>query len=590
MERNGHKASILLVDDNPANLVAMQSMLAEAEVKLVTAGSGRQALRYLLEQDFAVVVLDVNMPDMSGFEVATLIRQRPRTRHTPIVFVTAISQTDDSALAAYGLGAVDYINTPVAAEVIRAKVNVFVDLFTMNQALRRQSKQLEDANRELEERLQENQRLNQELERAIERLDNDVAQRKRVEAALRDSQGRQQMLHEIDRAILAAKSPADIAQAAVQHVRSVIGCERARVLQFDLRSQQACTLAVDPPYALGMPAEGMVELKHYRVLGDCKQGMAGIVEDLSVLSDLSNVERGMVSDGIASYAAVPLLAGQQLVGALELASTAAGAFAAEYLDFARQVADSLAVAIQNARLHEQVELSRGRLQILSRRLVEVQEEERRAIARELHDEAGQALTTLVLGLGMLEREGHLSHKDVERVSLLKQTTDSVMEGLHRLAADLRPASLDKLGLVAALENYLSSIEQNAGFSAELATAGMDTGRLPSDIETTLYRVAQEALTNVVRHAAASQVEVVVTRHDDTVGVLVADDGRGFDATAALEKDRLGLIGMRERVEMLGGRLSIESAPGQGTTVVAEIPCAAENAAVPGDTVEKVVET
>src|SRR5512135_3737821 len=113
MMENEVKANVLLVDDSPANLMALETVLADLGQNLVKARSGAEALRHLLERDFAVIVLDVNMPDMSGFEVAALIRQRPRTQHTPVVFLTAISQSDDSAMHAYGLGAVDYIYTPV---------------------------------------------------------------------------------------------------------------------------------------------------------------------------------------------------------------------------------------------------------------------------------------------------------------------------------------------------------------------------------------------------------------------------------------------------------------------------------------------
>src|SRR5512135_1723392 len=196
MMENEVKANVLLVDDSPANLMALETVLADLGQNLVKAQSGREALRHLLERDFAVIVLDVNMPDMSGFETASLIRARPRSKHTPIVFMTAISQSDASAMLGYEMGAVDYIYTPVAPEVIRAKVRAFVDLFRMNQTLQRQSDALEKANEELEQRLHEIQRLNSQLEATVEALDRDIAERKSAEAALRESQARLQMLHE----------------------------------------------------------------------------------------------------------------------------------------------------------------------------------------------------------------------------------------------------------------------------------------------------------------------------------------------------------------------------------------------------------
>lgn len=571
---NGNgKASILLVDDNPANLITVENVLADLDQHLVEAHSGREALRHLLERDFAVIVLDVNMPDMSGFETASLIRARPRSKHTPIVFMTAVSQSDASAMLGYELGAVDYIYTPVAPEVIRAKVRVFVDLFRMNQTLQHQSDALERANEQLEQRLQEIQRLNGRLEATVEALDRDVAERRAAEAALRESQARLQMLHEIDRAILAAKSPGDIAQAVVPQVRRAVGCERASVLLFDPEEPTACVLAVDTVTDTHMRHEERIALDGYRPLASCKRGEVGYVEDLAALPSLSPLELALLNEGLRAWAAIPLMAGSQLIGSLDLARGQAGPFAPDSIELARQVADSLAVAIQNARLHEQIELSRTRLQGLSRRLVEVQEEERRAIARELHDEAGQALTALMLGLGQIGREAG-SEAIAEQVQALKKLTDEIMEELHRLAVDLRPASLDRLGLVPALNQYVDAINQRGRLQVEMAAVGFDDGRLPQDTETALYRMVQEALTNVARHAQARHADVLVHRRAESILATVSDDGIGFDVEAATRSGRLGLAGMLERAEMLGGALTIESAPGKGTSIYVEVPCAA----------------
>ncbi len=215
--------------------------------------------------------------------------------------------------------------------------------------------------------------------------------------------------------------------------------------------------------------------------------------------------------------------------------------------------------------------SRRELQMLSHRLVEVQEDERHAIARELHDEAGQALTSIMVGLHLLQQELDRPEEAIARIRELKQTAEGVMEGLHRLAVDLRPASLDKLGLVPALGQYMEQFARQNKLEVMSDLSQLQGVRLPAEIETALYRIVQEALVNVARHAEATTAGVILTRRDGSVMAIVEDNGIGCDPQLAMRQGRLGLLGMRERAEMLGGSLIVESSPGGGTTVFAEVP-------------------
>ena len=238
----------------------------------------------------------------------------------------------------------------------------------------------------------------------------------------------------------------------------------------------------------------------------------------------------------------------------------------------RLLVGQAAVAIQNAWLFEQVRAGRERLQSLSRRLVEAQEAERHYVARELHDEAGQALTSLLFGLRQLEPQ-LTDPAQAAQVAELKQMTNGLFESLHRLAADLRPASLDHLGLVPVLQQYLKVMGERYGLIAQFKAVGFEGERLSVEIETALYRIVQEALTNIGRHARATRADVLLERRDGRVVVVVEDNGLGFDAAIGqfAQEGHLGLVGMQERVEMLGGSLTIESAAGAGTTIVVEVP-------------------
>ena len=219
--------------------------------------------------------------------------------------------------------------------------------------------------------------------------------------------------------------------------------------------------------------------------------------------------------------------------------------------------------------------SREELQGLSRRLVESLEDERRSIARELHDEAGQALTVLALGVGSLEKEFQFSPGVHNRISELKRQISDVQEGLHRLAANLRPVSLDRLGLVPALQQYVEDFGRQSGLPIQFVSAGGEPQHLPGDAKTALYRIAQEALTNVVRHAKANRAGVILELRDESVLLIIEDDGVGFDVGEAVQRRRLGLTGIRERAETMRGQVSVESAPGAGTTLFVRVPLSDE---------------
>jgi PAS domain S-box-containing protein len=273
----------------------------------------------------------------------------------------------------------------------------------------------------------------------------------------------------------------------------------------------------------------------------------------------------------ASWMGVPLFARGDVAGLFSLSKAEPGYFNQEHLRLAESMSSQASVAVENAVLFEQMQASTRRMQSLSRRLVEVQESERRHIARELHDEAGQALTSLRYGLRLLEREIDEGGNVTKRVGELIERTDAVIDSLHSLAADLRPASLDHVGLEAALRQLSQSAGAKLGLAVRFKARGFRSERLPAVVETALYRVVQEAMTNVVRHSHANRVDVLAERRDDGVLVMVEDDGVGFDLDEVQRGDHFGLLGLRERAEALGGTLTVESAPGAGTTVVVEVP-------------------
>jgi signal transduction histidine kinase len=258
---------------------------------------------------------------------------------------------------------------------------------------------------------------------------------------------------------------------------------------------------------------------------------------------------------------VPLIARDGVIGVLEIHDKegADARFTHDDLRLAETFAARAAVA---------VELSQRVARDAVRRVVEAQELERRRLARELHDETGQALTSILLGLKPLEA-ALADEESRTALAELREHVVAALQDVRRLAVELRPAVLDDFGLVPALERLTDAFAEQTNIRVDLHSALGET-RLPTEVETALYRVVQESFTNILKHANAQNVSVSLTRRDSGVAAVIEDDGNGFDPRTGREGG-IGLLGMRERLALLDGRLEVESRPGAGTTVVAEVP-------------------
>ena len=244
-------------------------------------------------------------------------------------------------------------------------------------------------------------------------------------------------------------------------------------------------------------------------------------------------------------------------------------------DEVAQIAQAFHETVQTASLLREMETRSKRLAALSARVARAQEEERERIARELHDGLGQALTAIRLDLSAAGRRlGGDEGGATEYLGKAQRLTEESLDELRRIVFDLRPPALDHLGLVAALESYAREFEQRFKLQVTL-TADEFTSRLPFEVETALYRICQEALTNVSKHANASQVLLRLERDSETVALTVQDDGAGFDAASVLDGSgalrSIGILSMERRAEELGGEFRIESSPGRGTRIRAAMP-------------------
>jgi signal transduction histidine kinase len=264
--------------------------------------------------------------------------------------------------------------------------------------------------------------------------------------------------------------------------------------------------------------------------------------------------------GLRSGLFVPLIAADRAIGVVA-AHNRIGAdprFTDEDVRVAETFASRAAVA---------VEISDRVARDAMRRVVEGQELERRRLARELHDETGQSLTSILLGLKQIENASS-PEAAREAAAVVREQVVETLQGVRRLAVELRPKALDDFGLEAALQRLAESWAEQTGIAVEVET-NVESSRLPAEVETALYRIVQEALTNVVKHAEARGVSILLTRKNGRVALVIEDDGLGFDPERPV--DGFGLQGMRERVDLLGGSLRVESSESAGTMIVVEVP-------------------
>jgi signal transduction histidine kinase len=281
--------------------------------------------------------------------------------------------------------------------------------------------------------------------------------------------------------------------------------------------------------------------------------------------------------------ALPMSSRQQVIGGLVLVRTEMSLetnISSDEFRLMVGIGQQLGLSTENARLYQEAQRREERLAELLHQAVGAQETERQRIARELHDATGQSLTAIALGLrgveSMLNREPSVA---VEQIQELKTFSTNALGELRHIIADLRPSQLDDLGLAAALHWYVQEFEKRYALHADLVVEG-ERFRLPSEYGTVLFRIAQEALTNIAKHAHASQINVKLQFQPTRIDLSIEDNGRGFDPAKILWDDGgqytgWGLLGIQERALLLGGQCNLDSAPGQGTRVQVSVPLTTE---------------
>ncbi len=315
-----------------------------------------------------------------------------------------------------------------------------------------------------------------------------------------------------------------------------------------------------------------------------QSGKSKLVEDLQ--KDPNAAYPSLIgTEGLKAFISVPLLAKGYVLGVMNVASRSARKFSERDLLLLHSVADQLGIAIEQAKLYEQLRRSRERYRKLAQQILLAQEEERRRIAQELHDDTSQSLSGLALNLQalveILERNDCDADLFKERLKKVHASAVQICGEVSRLIADLRPTLLDTLGLVPAIRHYEETNLVPNGITVQFSFE-KEKLALPPEMEAGLFRIVQTATGNILHHSRAQLVEIALAKQGDELALTIGDDGIGFDVTQVTRIEEsgrgAGLFSMKERARLLGGRCWIDSQPGKGTKINVIIPFAQEKAA------------
>jgi PAS domain S-box-containing protein len=515
--------NILMVDDQPAKLLSYEVMLEELGERLIKASSAKEAFEHLLKEDMAVILMDVSMPELDGFELAEMIRQHPRFQRTAIIFISAVHLTDLDRLKGYEHGAVDYISVPVVPEMLRAKVRVFADLH-------RKTRQLESLNRELEQRVEERTEELGRRAQALEYLNTTLSHKNQ----------------ELDAIIHTA--PDMIFSRRADGSRDYLS---DRFYEYTGAARGSATGYGWIEYIL--PEDRQIATGQWQ---RCVESGTNYEAEYRIRS----------KEGAYRWfraRAVPIRDEQG--NCIRWYGTCSDIHDSKVLE--------QAMRDEAAKLEKMVEERTAELRRLSVRLMTMQDQERRRIARELHDGLGQelAVAKMVLDGALQQRSAFAENGACAEASSM---IDRAISQVRTLSHLLHPPLLDEVGLLSAITWYVEGLTERSGIKTSLDVQPVEFPRLAPELETAIFRIVQEALTNVFRHSEARHAAITLSLKNGKTLISVQDDGKGIAARVAeLQPDSvgIGIGGIKQRAREFGGELRLINT-NPGTRVEVMIPC------------------
>jgi len=591
------KARILVVDDTPEIRLLVTTILQHAGYEALQAADGERALEMVRQEPPSLILLDVMMPGMDGYEVCARLKSDETTRAIPVIFLSALDDTE-AQTRGFEAGAADFVTKPISVPVLLARVNTHLALYAQRRSLEGKFRDviefapdaiiLSDQEGNI---VQANARTLELFGYARNELLGHSAE------MLLTPEGR--VSHRERRAWV-------LGQPRGSRIESQARCVRKDGSEFDADVSVSPLHAGRGPLLLAMVRDATNRIAQQEKLREAARYARSLIEtsmDPMVLIDLT----GKVQDANDAACQITGLPREALIG-----SDAPSRFTQPeklYEGYKQVMADGQALNYQltikhasgrtydvlcnakafrngqgevvgllasahdvteSRRIQQEVSMSRQRLREMAAQGEAMREYERKNIAREVHDELGQVLTALRMDLTFTEmRHGSPSSELTDKLREMRGLVDRAIQGVRNVAAHLRPAALD-MGLVPAIEWLCSELTRHAAIPCEFRGAPLST-ELPEDRAIGLFRIVQESLTNITRYAQASRVLVTLQEQGEELVLEVVDDGQGFDPVQVRSRRSFGLLGMEERALALGGCVDISSAPGQGARVRVVVP-------------------
>ncbi len=501
-------ADILIVDDEPANLKLLHDILSEQGYGVRPAPHGKLALQFVQLNQPDLILLDIIMPGMDGFEVCRRLKADPKTTDIPVIFLSALFDSAEK-VKALDIGGVDYVQKPFVPEELLARIRTHLEL----------------------------RQLQMDLEQQV------------------------------------AARTQELSEIATRY-RVFVADNPVGVWNYEIR----------PPMPINIPIEKQIEwILDQSFLVEVNQSMAnmdGFSSSEEYLSSRPTIRETYRDAPITGEETVRdwILGGYGFKNYEEEGSTRDGSKVFRLHSGTSVIEDNHLFRIwgtsvditERKNIDSELRKSRQQLRSLTNHLQSLIEEERAHISREIHDEFGQMLTGLKMDLAWLERRIDADDDLRIRLDRMNDLIDDAITIIRRISSDLRPGVLDQLGLWPALEWYSEEFSLRSKIIATISLPPDDYDLHP-DLQTTLFRIYQEILTNVARHAQAKKVEANLKIAKNDLQLTVRDDGRGFTDEERTASGSLGILGMRERASQWGGSMEFEGKPGRGTRVRVQIP-------------------
>lgn len=595
---------VLVVDDNPQNLQLMKTILGANNYHVELAADGPLALQMVKASPPDLILLDVLMPGMDGYEVCRHLKEDEATRNIPVIFVTGMLDIE-AETEAFAVGGADFITKPFNLPVVLARVRTHLALHLQRRSLEGMFRDvvefapdafiLADAGGVI---VQINAQAEQLFGYSRQELLGQLVEvlipprLRNAHVAHRDGYVKQSHSMQMGAGLQCLRKdgtefPGDINISPLQTHRgrllmAVVRDVSERKSRED-QSQEAARYArslieVSPDPLVMIDTYGKitdVNVAAERITGLTREQLLGS-DAASKFDDPERLYQGfqqvMAKGQVFDY---PMTI-KHVSGRLTEVMCNANAYQNQQGEVIGVFASARDMT-ESRRIQQEILTSRQRVRELAAQSESVREEEKKHIAREVHDELGQVLTALRMDLSLLGMQsGSQDPALMEKVRGMKGLVDRAIQGVRNVASNLRPAALD-MGLVPAITWLCGEFSKHTGVPCEFQAdqASMDMDETWSVV---IFRIVQESLTNITRYAQADRVNVTMERRDRSLWLEVRDNGRGFAPAEVAKKKSYGLLGMRERAIVLGGRVKIVSAPGQGTLVDVIIPITSDRAA------------